>query len=168
MVPGTLVQFLFLKDTRGMLSQAPECELELSLDVEGGKDLGAGGNGALPGPACVILPGGWPPTGEEDIVLVVIHYRPWPPAGPYTQSFVKASCLGRAWWDEGGSEAQRHLGPANVQTLQQGHPQSPGCTGHLPSTDLLVCTHNPQSPGILHTHSSPKNRVGWKFIWFFH
>lgn len=25
-----------------------------------------------------------PPTGEEDIVLVLIHRRPWPLAGPYT------------------------------------------------------------------------------------
>lgn len=41
-----------------MLSQAPECELKASLDAEGGSYLGAGGNGALPGPACVTLPGG--------------------------------------------------------------------------------------------------------------
>ena len=37
----------------------------------------------------------WPPTGEEDIVLVFIYRRSWPLAGPCTLTFVTLS-LGRA------------------------------------------------------------------------
>lgn len=37
----------------------------------------------------------WPPTGEEDVVLVFIYRRSWPLAGPCTLTFVTLS-LGRA------------------------------------------------------------------------
>lgn len=96
MVPATLAQFLsFWKTPEGCVGLGP-CpqELTAALEQARGVTLVLQGTEPLLGLRVQLLQVRWPPTGEENVVLVLVSYRSWPLAGPCVLMFVTLSLSG--------------------------------------------------------------------------